>query len=759
MVLSPERESPDPTVSVVINTLDRARSLDLLLDALEQITYPSFEVVVVVGPCTDDTEDVVAARGDRIKVLHCEVANLSLSRNLGIAASAGEYVAFIDDDAVPEPQWLDELMTGFLSSDGSPSPDVAAVGGWVYDHTGYTFQCTHTGADRTGNARPDYPRPLDILATPGSLTFPYAPGGNGVYRRDVLVGIGGFDEEFEYYLEETDVSARLIDHGWGVRQIDGGAIHHKFLPSGIRSSTKVLRDRYSVIKNKVYFSMVNGLEYHPLSHIIADNANFAGGHYADIRWHVEQGNMTAVEAAESGASIERGLEAGFEAGSRGRVALGFPGREGDVDLQPFLPFATLASQMHAVGRQRLRLCFVSQTIPPEVIGGIGRYFMDLARELASRGHEIHVITTSNAHSTVDLEDRVWIHRIAKPATGMSAKCPSAPGRIAGNACAVADEVRRIADRWPLDAVYAAMWDVEHLEVIGERIAPVVTALVTTLGITLRTRPEWVADESFMDEFCRPMLELERYVMEHSDHLHGISEAIVEEVQVSAGIELDRSRITVSPIGSSDLFPAAPDRSGRDHVTVLFVGRFEKRKGIDLLLAATAQVLAQRTDVSVVLAGRNDLPAEHGAPYASEFQERHRDAPWFDRVDFPGVVDDDRLEQLLAGADIFVAPSRFESFGLVYTEAMMASLPVIALDAGAAREVIVDGSTGLLVSPDVDSLVSALHRLCDDSGLRAQMGLDGRARFESMYSVGAMADRAEELFRTVADATTSGTHGR
>lgn len=735
--------SPRPTVSVIVNTLDRAASLDLLLDSLTQITYPNFEVVVVVGPCSDDTEEVVARRRGLLKVLHCDVANLSMSRNIGIAASAGEFVAFIDDDAVPEPQWLDELMDAFFDADGSPLADVAAAGGWVYDHTGYNFQCTHTGADRLGNARPDYPRPLDMLATPGSLTFPYAPGGNGLYRKDLIVAVGGFDEEFEYYLEETDLSARLIDRGWAIRQIDGGAIHHKFLPSGVRSSTKVLRDRYAVIKNKIYFSMVNGAEYFPTSRIMADNTQFVGGHHGDIGWHLERANMTEDDAAVSRESIERGWSAGLAAGTRGRVALGFsPDREWP-EPEPFLAYPRLAP----AGR-RLRLCFVSQTIPPLVIGGIGRYFMDAARELAGRGHEVHVITTSDTHDTVDLEDGVWVHRIVKTRPAESTIGVDVPPRLAANAVAVADEVERLTARHPLDAVYAAMWDVEQLEVIARGLAPVVTALVTTFAITLRTRPEWAADTVFMEEFGTPLLELERLVLERSDHLHAISSAIASEVQTTSGVELDPGRLSIESLGSVDRFPEPIDRSARSGTNVLFVGRFEKRKGIDLLLGALPELLADRPDVTVVLAGRDDLPGEDGRPYGEVFSEAHLGAAWLDRVQMLGTVDDDTLFELFAAADVFVAPSRFESFGLVYVEGMMAGLPVVALDSGAAREVVEADATATLVPADVHRLADAIGELCDDAERRSKLGVAGRARFEERFSVEAMTDGMLRVFSTV-----------
>ena len=86
------------SISVVVCTLNRADSLAQLLPALRHQTHGRFEVIVVTGPCTDHTDEVLDAYEGEIKVVRNPEANLSASRNLGIRAAAGEIVAFIDDD-------------------------------------------------------------------------------------------------------------------------------------------------------------------------------------------------------------------------------------------------------------------------------------------------------------------------------------------------------------------------------------------------------------------------------------------------------------------------------------------------------------------------------------------------------------------------------------------------------------------------------------------------------------------------------------
>ena len=567
---------------------------------------------------------------------------------------------------------------------------------------GTPCSAVHTGADRLGNAKPDYPvAHATCSRSPAARLFPYAPGGNAVYRRDALLSVGGFDEEYQYYLEETDLCVRLIDRGWLIRQVDGGAIHHKFLPSGIRTSTKVLRDRFAVIKNKVYFSLVNGLE-RPLDHRGARGRRRvlpAPPQRRELAPRARQHDRRGGGALARVDRPWRGPPAWRPACVDG-VALGFgPTTPRTSSGREFLrvPGAPLPERPP-------RLCFVTQTLPPTVIGGIGRYVLDLSRELAERGHEVHIVTSAADHSTVDLEHGVWVHRIRKDADAgaEAADLPILRGERPGRARPARRQRPRGARRGaahrpdgdPLDAVYAAMWDVEQLEVLRRTDIPVVTALVTTFAITLRTRAGVGGERRVHD----PLRDAAAGARALGAGLTAIgctrsARRSAVDVEATSGTTLDDAR---RGRGADRIArPLRPrhrrgSRPGPEPCTVLFVGRFEKRKGIDLLLAAVPRFLAEVPDARVVMVGRNDLAGESGRPYAEEFLDAHATAGWLDRVDIRGEVDDDELWALYDAADVLVAPSRFESFGLIYVEAMMAGLPVVAVDAGAAPEVVEHG---------------------------------------------------------------------
>ncbi len=117
-------------VSIVINTFNRAVQLQDCLRSLLNLNYEDFEVLVVNGPSTDNTAEVCEKYSKRITYLTCKERNLSVSRNVGVGNAKGDIVAFIDDDAIVHPMWLDEILAKYSSD------DIVGVGGFTIDHTG-----------------------------------------------------------------------------------------------------------------------------------------------------------------------------------------------------------------------------------------------------------------------------------------------------------------------------------------------------------------------------------------------------------------------------------------------------------------------------------------------------------------------------------------------------------------------------------------------------------------------------------------------
>ncbi len=442
-----------PKVSVVVCTYNRADSLQLTLASLERLAYPSFEVVVVEGPSTDHTGDVLSAYDGVVKRVHTAERNLSTARNLGIAASAGEVIAFIDDDAIPDGRWLDDLVPVFEDS------EVGAAGGPVFDHTGYQLQARYSLADRWGDTHIEYgPRRLDYLDHPDTWYFPYTIGTNSLFRRDYLVASGGFDENYAFYLDETDVCLRLIERGYRVVPSEHGVVHHRFRSSSIRAENRVTVNRFNVLLSRAYFARRHGLPKSDELAMFSAFNEFVEYHQADLAAHMEASRIPPEVLDQFNRDT---VEAWRAARARAKQPpLTRPRRWFGADPKPFLPFPTTPC-----AATRLRLCLVVDDYQDGPVAGIGRVNHALAADLAGGGHLVHVIIVGKGEpSTVDLEACVWVHRIQATEHDRS-PVDALPQVLWDRAATVLDEVRRIDSFTPVDLVQVANCNGEGLALI------------------------------------------------------------------------------------------------------------------------------------------------------------------------------------------------------------------------------------------------------------------------------------------------------
>jgi hypothetical protein len=248
---------------------------------------------------------------------------------------------------------------------------------------------------------------------------------------------------------------------------------------------------------------------------------------------------------------------------------------------------------------------------------------------------------------------------------------------------------------------------------------------------------------------------ERALVGSSLAIHAISEAIGGTIRSEYGAPA--GSVTVVPIALPDLVDDAAEASEpspagddvRSPVRILFVGRLEPRKGLDALLAAAAEIVGERSDVEFDLAGDDSIVVAGGETYRARFERDLGDREQSARVRFHGVVDERRLDELYRSCDVFVAPSRYESFGLVFLEAMQRGKPVVGTRVGGVPEVVRDLVDGLLVDPDDPAaLRSAILTLVDDADRRAAMGESGRMRVRGELSLDRYVAGLEALFARI-----------
>jgi phosphatidylinositol alpha-1,6-mannosyltransferase len=203
-----------------------------------------------------------------------------------------------------------------------------------------------------------------------------------------------------------------------------------------------------------------------------------------------------------------------------------------------------------------------------------------------------------------------------------------------------------------------------------------------------------------------------------------------------------------PLGLLDeeLFPGKPDERLLDTIrreSVLIVGRMsssERYKGHDELLECWSLVLKRKPGTQLVIVGDGDD--------AQRLKAKADALGLSGQVLFTGFVDSATLAEIWKRVAVFAMPSEGEGFGLVYLEAMRASLPCIGSTADAAGDIIEDGETGFLVDRSSPAgIADVIVRLLENADIRTMMGAAGRRRFEAEFTYARFVSRLRPILQS------------
>lgn len=202
------RAATRPRMSVVVCSFNGERTLRECLDGVCALDYPDFEVVVVNDGSTDRTAAIAASYP--VRLITTENQGLGSARNTGLNAATGEIVAYIDDDAYPDPHWLAYLARTFMDGDW------AAVGGpnLAPPDDGLTADCI---ANSPGG-------PVHVLIS--DCEAEHIPGCNMAFRRSALARIGGFDPQFRVAGDDVDLCWRLQAHHFTIGFSPAAVVWH-----------------------------------------------------------------------------------------------------------------------------------------------------------------------------------------------------------------------------------------------------------------------------------------------------------------------------------------------------------------------------------------------------------------------------------------------------------------------------------------------------------------------------------------------------
>ncbi|OGO51316.1 MAG: hypothetical protein A2148_10420 [Chloroflexi bacterium RBG_16_68_14] len=376
-------------------------------------------------------------------------------------------------------------------------------------------------------------------------------------------------------------------------------------------------------------------------------------------------------------------------------------------------------------------------------GGLNVYVRELTRELAERGHHVDVFTRRTDPDAPEIvaiaaPSARLVHIAAGPPRELEKE--ALPTHLDAFEAGVAAFAER--ERLAYDVLHSHYW---LSGVVGERLkvrwgVPHI-AMFHTLGeVKSRAR--------ISEREPAPRIEAERAIVRNADRIVACGR---DERQLLMRLYgADPGRISVVPCGVNlDLFQPIAKAEARhqlglrdDDRILLFVGRIEPLKGVDILLGAAAQLEAEPDCFVLVIGG--DSSAREGE--MAHLRDLASQLGIAERVSFLGAVDHERLPLFYSAADVCVVPSFYESFGLVALEAMACGTPVVASRVGGLIGTVRDGETGYLIPWRCpEPFAERLDLLLGNEELRRAFGQSAREAVQR-YRWGNVAEAVLAIYR-------------
>jgi phosphatidylinositol alpha-mannosyltransferase len=373
----------------------------------------------------------------------------------------------------------------------------------------------------------------------------------------------------------------------------------------------------------------------------------------------------------------------------------------------------------------MKICIVSDAYYPYP-GGVSEHIHHTAIELRRLGHEAKILTASfGDNKGFEHDDVIRVGRTVLVPINKSMATITIGRNLSG-------QVKKILTRGGFDIVHTHGPLAPMLPFLALRHSPAVN--VATFHASHADSTGYQLFEPILQRYFRRI-----------DGLIAVSETARESMYkyfpgdyriIPNGVDTDRFHRGMKPV--------AHLADGRP--SILFVGRFDPRKGLKYLLQAIPYVVEKVPDARLVVVGKGVLDS---------YYRRYLDNRYRDHVIFEGFVTPEELPSYYATCDVFCSPATgSESFGIILLEAMATGKPIVASNISGYRSVVSDGVDGLLVEPrDAQALAQALILLLRDSLLRARLGHKGREK-ALRYSWNRVTKQIEEYYQEVAERSQS-----
>lgn len=630
---------PAFTVVVCAFTMERLEVLAEAIESVEAQTLPAAEIVLVIDHAPE-LEAEARRRWPALSVVaNRERRGLSGARNTGVAEAGGDVVAFLDDDAIARPDWLERLAAAYADPDvlgagGSVRPRwLEGRPGWFPPEFDWVVGCTHSGMpDRTSAVR--------------NLV-----GANMSFRRGALLEVGGFSHELGRVgtlpagCEETDLSIRIGQrrpHG-EILYEPAAEVDHIVPPA--RGKVRYFFERCRAEgRSKAILTAMVGSRDGLAAERSYVRRTLPLGFLRDLR-DALGGDLGGVGRAAM-------LAAGLLATSAGYLR---------VRAAPARVTAEANGKPRGEGG-RPRILMVTPR-SPLAQGGVERHVMEVSGRLAAAGAEVEVICTDPRVRGVQTQTRDGV------------------------------EIRTVR-AWPARRDYHLApriwremarggWDVIHVQSYHTLVAPLAMLRALSLGVPYVVTFHGGGHSSELRNRARGLqMWALRPLLARAARLVAVARFEIEEYGARLGLPAER--FALIPNGTDLSFSEAGLAPEPRTPTLASIGRLERYKGHHRVLAAFPRVLEREPDARLLIVGQG--------PYETELRRQAAALGVSERVEFTSVPAGDpaAMAALLGGVSLVVLLSEFETHPLVALEAVAARRRLLVADRGGLGELAADG---------------------------------------------------------------------
>jgi len=375
----------------------------------------------------------------------------------------------------------------------------------------------------------------------------------------------------------------------------------------------------------------------------------------------------------------------------------------------------------------MNICYLIRSFSTR--GGTENYIFNMSVTLARMGHHVHIISTTGKGQWVfnALENNITIHQLDlkeqafRGAWRLEEILPLYTWRY-GNL--IKKALSELVKKHAIDIIESTDWGADAWDYLPQRQVPVCVRLHGYPG--------------FKEDFDNGTLKKwpKNYIIWHlrrnhilaSDLVTGVSKSYTNFVRTAWDIKDKNIKIIPVAVNTKIFYPA---KMSREKQVILFAGRLEKSKGIEVLAKAIPLILKEMPNLKFCLAGR-DLKCEDGQ---HTWSQRLIYDFGKERVMYLGALSTQELTRYYQTATLCVMPSLYEPGGTVAFEAMACGCPIIASKIGGFEEIIKDRQTGLLVTAGSPiALTEAVLELLQKPRLRQQLSQNAPAYVHQYYEL-------------------------